>query len=53
MFKGIKRILSLVIFGIISICASAQDGTYSGYSPYSIFGIGNISKEGTVFMVMP
>ena len=49
MIKGIKRILSLVIFGIISICASAQDGTYSGYSPYSIFGIGNISKEGTAY----
>jgi hypothetical protein len=49
MIKGIKRILSLVVFGIISICASAQDGTYSGYSPYSIFGIGNISKEGTAY----
>jgi hypothetical protein len=49
MIKGIKRILTLVIFAIISICASAQDGTYSGYSPYSVFGIGNISKEGTAY----
>ena len=49
MIKGIKRILTLVIFGIISICASAQEGTYSGYSPYSVFGIGNISKEGTAY----
>ena len=49
MIKGIKRILTLVIFAIISICASAQEGTYSGYSPYSVFGIGNISKEGTAY----
>ena len=29
--------------------ASAQDGTYGAYSPYSIFGIGDISKEGTAY----
>ena len=28
---------------------SAQDGTYGAYSPYSIFGIGDISKEGTSY----
>jgi hypothetical protein len=28
---------------------SAQDGTYGAYSPYSIYGIGDISKEGTAF----
>ena len=49
MIKGIKRILSLAVFSIISICASAQNGTYSGYSPYSIFGVGNICKDGTTF----
>ena len=27
----------------------AQDGTYGAYSPYSIYGIGDISKEGTAF----
>ena len=49
MIKGVKRILTLSIFVITSICASAQNGTYSGYSPYSVFGIGNICKEGTAF----
>ena len=49
MIKGIKRILTLSIFVITSICASAQNGTYSGYSPYSVFGIGHICKEGTAF----
>ena len=29
--------------------ASAQDGTYGAYSPYSIYGIGDISKQGTAF----
>ena len=27
----------------------AQEGTYGAYSPYSIFGIGDISKEGTAY----
>ena len=29
--------------------AFAQDGTYGAYSPYSIYGIGDISKEGTAY----
>ena len=33
----------------MGICAYAQDGTYGAYSPYSIFGIGDISKQGTAF----
>ena len=33
----------------MGVCASAQDGTYGAYSPYSIYGIGDISKEGTAF----
>ncbi len=37
------------MFLIISVCASAQSGTYGAYSPYSIFGVGNLSKEGTSF----
>lgn len=49
MIRKIERILLLSVFLIISVCASAQSGTYGAYSPYSIFGIGNISKEGTSF----
>ncbi len=34
----------------MSFVASAQsNGTYGSYSPYSIFGIGDISKEGTAY----
>lgn len=45
----IRRIFLLSVFFIIGVCASAQDGTYGAYSPYSIYGIGDISKEGTAF----
>ncbi len=49
MIGKIKKYFSLVIFLVISVCASAQDGTYGAYSPYSIYGIGDISKEGTAY----
>ena len=49
MVRIIRNIFALSLFLIISVCASAQSGTYGAYSPYSIFGIGNISKEGTAF----
>ena len=49
MIGKIERILLLSVFLIISVCVSAQDGTYGAYSPYSIYGIGDISKEGTAF----
>jgi len=49
MISKIERILLLTVFLIISVSVSAQDGTYGAYSPYSIFGIGDISKEGTAY----
>ena len=49
MIRKIERIFLLSVFLIISVCASAQSGTYGAYSPYSIFGVGNLSKEGTAF----
>jgi hypothetical protein len=49
MVRRIRNIFALSLFLIISVCASAQSGTYGAYSPYSIFGLGNISKEGTAF----
>ena len=49
MIRKIERLLLLSVFLIISVCVSAQDGTYGAYSPYSIYGIGDISKEGTAF----
>ena len=45
----IGKILMLLTFVLTSVSVSAQDGTYGAYSPYSIFGIGDISKEGTAY----
>lgn len=49
MIRRIERIFLLSVFLIISVCMSAQDGTYGAYSPYSIYGIGDLSQEGTAF----
>ena len=49
MIRKIEKILLLSVFLIISVSVSAQEGAYGAYSPYSIFGIGDISKEGTAY----
>ena len=49
MIRRIERIFLLAVFLIISFSVSAQEGAYGAYSPYSIFGIGDISKEGTAY----
>ena len=49
MIRKIERIFLLSVFLIISLSVHAQEGTYGAYSPYSIFGIGDISKEGTAY----
>ena len=49
MIRTIERIFLLSVFLIVSVCVSAQDGTYGAYSPYSIYGIGDISQEGSAF----
>ena len=49
MIRKIEKLIILTVFLAISVCVSAQDGTYGAYSPYSIYGIGDISKEGTAF----
>ena len=49
MIRRIEKIFLLSVFLIISVCVSAQDGTYGAYSPYSIYGIGDISQEGSAF----
>ena len=49
MIRKIENIFLFSVFLVLSVCASAQDGTYGAYSTYSIFGIGDISKQGTAF----
>ena len=49
MIRKIEKIFLLVVSLIMCSTAFAQDGTYGAYSPYSIYGIGDISKEGTAY----
>lgn len=49
MIRKIEKLIILAVFLVVSICVSAQDGTYGAYSPYSVYGIGDISKEGTAY----
>ena len=49
MIRKIEKIFLLSVFLIISVSVSAQEGAYGAYSPYSIFGIGDLSKEGTAY----
>ena len=47
--KTIKAILlsSLIFFAGIS--AYSQDGAYNSYSPYSVFGVGDLIKDGPAY----
>ncbi|MBO7192644.1 MAG: hypothetical protein J6V17_04565 [Bacteroidales bacterium] len=49
MIRKIEKILLLSVFLIVCFSVSAQEGAYGAYSPYSIFGIGDLSKEGTAY----
>lgn len=39
----------LAVFLIIGVSVSAQEGAYGAYSPYSIFGLGELEKEGNAY----
>jgi len=50
MFKKIHSRLSILAVSLL--CGTslfAQSGAYSGFTPYSVFGIGDIAKDGTAY----
>ncbi len=50
MLKG--KVSKILLFLVMSFCAfplSAQNEAYNAYTPYSMFGIGEISKQGTAY----
>lgn len=50
MIRNLHKFFLLVLCLSVSAALHAQSGNaYGEYSPYSIFGIGEISKEGTAF----
>ena len=49
MIRRIEKALLLAVFLIIGVSVSAQEGAYGAYSPYSIFGLGELEKEGNAY----
>ncbi|MBO7365119.1 MAG: hypothetical protein J6U28_00290 [Bacteroidales bacterium] len=49
MSKKISSLFFTAIMLLSGLAAKAQDGTYSSYSPYSVFGVGNLSQGGTSY----
>lgn len=50
MLKGkVRNILLSFVLCACAVPAIAQDNAYNAYSPYSMFGIGDISKQGSAY----
>ena len=49
MIRKIEKAFLLAVFLIMGVSASAQEGAHGAYTPYSVFGIGEIAKEGTAY----
>jgi hypothetical protein len=48
--RYIKRILAAMVLVCAAVfSASAQNGAYSGFSPYSMYGIGDLFDQGTAY----
>ena len=47
LYVRIITAISLCLGAAMPLCA--QDGTYSGYTPYSIFGVGDLSVPGSAY----
>lgn len=49
MKRFVKNFVCSAAFVACCAGASAQDGAYSSYSPYSIFGVGDVFRQGTSY----
>lgn len=49
MKKLIEKLLCAAALSVCCATVSAQDGAYSSYSPYSIFGVGDVYRQGTSY----
>ena len=49
MLRVLTKTLLLCFLIIFPVSMYAQDGAYGAYTPYSIFGIGELRREGTAF----
>lgn len=49
MSKVFRTVACVVLVCVSSFALAAQDGAGNAYSPYSVFGVGDIIKQGTSF----
>ena len=49
MSKTGKRLVFITILLLVGGALRAQDGAYGGYSPYSVYGIGNLTTQGNAY----
>ncbi len=50
MLKGTNRyIIALLALVLLSVPTRAQDEAYGAFSPYSMYGIGDVTKSGTAY----
>jgi hypothetical protein len=47
--KKISWIITLLLFAGVGSAYAQTDGTYSGFSPYSVFGVGQMHQSGTAW----
>src|SRR5574344_408128 len=47
--KKIKIFFAAVATVLFSGVLNAQDGAFTSYSPYSVFGVGNMSRQGNAY----
>ena len=47
------KLIRKILFGAALVLScnvvKAQEGAYSSYSPYSIFGVGDLTRQGTAY----
>ena len=47
--KKISWVITLLLFAGVGSAYAQTDGTYSGFSPYSVFGVGQMHQTGTAW----
>lgn len=47
--KALKKLIAVAALFVAAVSAYAQDGANVGYTPYSIFGIGDLSQQGSAY----
>lgn len=47
--KRIYKVLCFTVMFLAGVSVHAQDGAYTGYTPYSIFGIGDLTPQGSTY----